>query len=289
VIVRYVDEDESELIEQEEWTKVYYVLDDMLPIAEGCLELPAAYRQRLARFAHHVLPRILALSPIVVAPSPAILDLFPGRPRLRLDPCLLQEAADLSHFDAVKGPRAPLKLAFLGTRSHGAGIDFLASALVDLAGRLPEARTTLFFGKHLPPALRRLGRIDNRQPLDWQEFRRFLAQERFHILLAPLPDTPFNAGRSITKILDAAAVGACGLYSDRRPFRGIVANGENGLLLPDDPSLWVGEIVRLAEDHASARRMAEAGAALARRLGDSQRLRRFWLERLGLARQATAV
>ena len=118
--------------------------------------------------------------------------------------------------------------------------------------------------------------------LERKDSRQDIARERFHALLAPLPLSPFNAGRSITKIFDAAAVGACGLFSDRAPFRGAVTSGENGLLLADDPARWVAEILRLSENPSDALRLAKGGAALARQLGDPQRLRNFWIERMGL-------
>ena len=283
VIIRYATPDELVKIEAGSWTRVFYVIDDMLPIAAQCDELPETYRAKLADFARDVLPRILTHQPTIVAPSQAILDLFPERPRELLDPCILSVADEFSHFPAgSSSPAAPLRLAFLGTRSHARGIEFLVSVLEGLAAKRANVTTTLFFGKHLPRALSSLVGIDNRPALDWPQFRQFLARERYHVLLAPLPLSPFNAGRSITKIFDAAAVGACGLFSDRAPFRGAVTSGENGLLLADDPARWVAEILRLSENPSDALRLAKGGAALARQLGDPQRLRNFWIERMGL-------
>jgi hypothetical protein len=262
---------------------VYYVLDDMLPIAARATDLPPEYRARLVRFVETVLPRIMALRPVIVAPSEAIRALFPGRTSEHLDPAALSIAPDHAHFDGAVTPASPLKLAFLATRSHGAGAELLASVMEEVAARGLPYRLTLFFGRHLPRKLHRLPGIDNRPALNWPQFRAFVARERFHLLLAPLPDTPFNAGRSLTKVLDAASVGACGLFSDRAPFAGVIEPGRSGLLLPDQPEAWAREILRLGGDLQSAQAMAQGAAELARRVGDRGRVRRFWLERFGIA------
>jgi len=283
VIVRYITAEELRWIDKHRSEQVFYVLDDMLPMAEHCSELPADYRARLASFARELLPRILDLQPTVVAPSQAILDLFAHQSTELLDPCCLTIADNFQHFGLAGPDRGPTRLAFLGTRSHGAGIDFLAPVLERLVGGRDDIRCTLFWGKHAPPSLAHRPGIDNRAPLTWSAFKGFLARERFHIVLAPLPDTPFNRGRSITKLLDAAAVGAAGVFSDRLPFNRSITRELDGLLLPDDAGVWCSEIGRLVADLDHTRKLAERGAACARRLGEPARLRRFWSERLGLA------
>lgn len=285
VVIRYATASELALIAGRRWQRVHYVIDDMLPIAGTCPELPDAYRQRLATFAANTLPRILDAGPEIVAPRPETLDLFAGLSRALLDPAYLHVAADHGHFERLATDRQPggSRVAFLGTRSHGAGLAFLGEIVAALERRALPVRLTLFLGKHLPATLRRSAIIDNRAPLDWPAFRRFQQTERFHAMLAPLPDTPFNKGRSISKLLDAAAIGAVGLYSNRAPFAGRVSDGVDGLLLADDPRLWADAIAGLHARPAHAQAIAVAGAALARRLGDPKHVAGFWGGRLGLA------
>ena len=99
---------------------------------------------------------------------------------------------------------------------------------------------------------------------------------------APLPESPFNRGRSITKLMDVAAVGAVGLYADRAPFRPAVTHGHDGLLLSDEPRRWAEALIGLAVDSRSAAALAAGGLRLAAQRGDRRRLRRFWAGRLGL-------
>lgn len=278
VIFRYVTPEELGSVRALGPEHVHYLVDDMLPLAHACEELPADYRLRLARFTRDLLPRILDLDPTVVAPSDAILSLFPDHLRERLDPALLAAAPDRDHF---AGP-GPLRLAFLGTRSHANGLDFLTPVLEQVLTGARDVTLTVFFGKHLPSPIARLRGVENHAPLAWAAYRSRMAGERFHLLLSPLPDTPFNRGRSLTKLMEAAATGAALLASRRAPFDAAIANGRDGLLIGDDPDDWVREIRRLAADREAARLLADGSALLAQRIGDPERLGQFWRERLGL-------
>lgn len=278
IIFRYVSIEELESVRALCPERIYYLIDDMLPLAHACPELPADYRHRLARFARDLIPRILDLNPTIVAPSDAILALFPDHARERLDPALLAVAPDLDHFAAS----GPLRLAFLGTRSHANGLDFLAPVLEQVLTSDRDITLTAFFGRHFPARIARLPGVENHRPLPWIDYRAHMEGARFHALLAPLPDTLFNRGRSLTKLMEAAATGAALMTSARLPFSTAIESGRDGLLLGDDPSDWVNEIRSLATDREAARRLADAGARLARRIGDPGRLALFWRERLGL-------
>ncbi len=278
VIFRYVTPNELDLIRASNPERVYYLIDDMLPLAHACRELPADYRERLVKFTREVLPLILDLNPTVVAPSDAILALFPHHAGERLDPAYLAVAPDRDHF----ADSGPLRLAFLGTRSHANGLDFLAPILEQVLTGDGDITLTVFFGRHLPTRIARLPGVENHAPLPWADYRTRMAPERFHVLLAPLLDTPFNRGRSLTKLMEAAAAGAALMASDRLPFSAAIKAGRDGLLLGDVAGDWVREIRRLAADREAARILAEGTTRLARRFGDPEKLDLFWRQRLGL-------
>jgi hypothetical protein len=282
VVVRYVTDRELEIIRSRPWAGIYYLIDDVLPVAGDCLELPSDYRRRLARFAATLLPRLLALEPVIVAPNPAILALFPNHVGERLDPAWLSPPGPPTAMDwRLDG--GGLRLAFLGTRSHQASLPHLAATMDLLRDRLPGARLTLFHGRQIPPRLARHPMVESREPVAWEAFHRTLRAACFHIGLGFLTPTPFNRGRSISKVLDHGSAGVAGLYSARPPFEGAVVDGENGLLLGDDAGAWADAVLALAADPARAARLAAGGRFLASRLGDPERVRRFWLARLGMA------
>ena len=154
--------------------------------------------------------------------------------------------------------------------------------ILEAMGTRDDLRCTLFFGKHLPSRLKSLPAIDNREPLAWEQFKQWSAQERYHIVLAPLPETPFNRGRSLTKLMDVASVGAAGLFSARRPFSQALEHNRDGLLLADDPVVWGTEIERLLDNLQATKILAQSAAITAQRLGSRQDLRSFWLRCLQL-------
>ncbi len=280
VIIRYITPAERDRISERRWRRVFYLVDDLLPFAAASLDLPPDYRKRLAHFCETALPHILALEPVVLAPSQAILDAFRPLRGERVSPCALALA---TCFDEDFWRRSPLKLAFFGTRSHAASLDFLRAVAEGLLKAVPAARLTLFFGRHAPRALRSLPNVDNRAPLAWPAFRALLSRERFHLGLAPIPDTPFARARSFTKLLDHAACGATGLYSDAPPFAEVLSGREGGgVLLPWRAGAWVETIAALDADRGRALALAKAGVALAARVGDRARLREFWAGRLDL-------
>lgn len=280
VIIRYLTQAERDVIKAQNWLHIYYVVDDILPAIAASTDLPADYRRRLDRFAATMMQDILAMGPVILAPSKPILDLFPKHGRELIAPCAL---ALCGSFPPSFWLEAPLRLAFFGTRSHNTSLGLIEEIAERLRERLPGARLTLFFGRHLPASLARLPNIDNRKALPWGEFRQLLSREPFHIGLAPLPDTPFARARSITKLLDHAAAGVAGLYSDAPPFAGAITHGRDGLLLPWDARVWVREIERLEGEREQLVGMARQGVGLARILGSPAQLRAFWLARLGIA------
>src|SRR5687768_6337176 len=50
VVFRYITPDELGRLRALDLERVYYLVDDLLPLAHACLELPAVYRRRLAQF-----------------------------------------------------------------------------------------------------------------------------------------------------------------------------------------------------------------------------------------------
>lgn len=282
VVIRYVDEEALAYITSKPRRPVHYVIDDMLPIAAECLELPDDYRTRLAGYAETLLPRLLALRPAIIAPSPSILALFPNLACSHLDPCNvvpLRPGLPVCEWPGGRG----LRLALLGTRSHRQSLGPLAHVAEGVRAALPQARLTHFMGAIGPHQLTANPIVEARRGLSWPDYRTLMTGEPFDIALTILPESRFNQGRSITKALECAAFGAAGLYSRRPPFADLISDGADGLLLPDAPEAWVEAIVALARDPARVRRLAAGGRDLAVRRGDPERVRRFWLDRLGIA------
>lgn len=274
VVLRYASDAELALLEAARPRRVLYVIDDDLDALSRSGELPAGYRFRLAGFVERSLPRILAVADTVLAPNPLLLRRFPGHATGIIQPSYCGVCEDFGHFEEG----AALRLVFTGSRSHVADLEAIAPAIARLCSHHPDVGITTFLGPAAPAPLRRCGNVVNRAALSWASYRQVMARERFHVALAPFRRIPTNECRSHNKVHDHAAFGAAGLYGDIVPYRQTVGHGRDGLLLPSEPAAWFDALDRLARDPTSARRLAEAGAGLSRRIGDPAQLRAFWCE-----------
>jgi hypothetical protein len=279
VVVRYGSKREIEALDELRLEKLYYVIDDDLFAAQTDLLLPSNYRNKLAAFTLNILPRILERAHEIIAPSQTILaaPAYGGHLKSLLDPAYIWLCPDFDHFVSV----TDIRCVVLGTRSHRADTESIASAVLAALAGVPKLIVTTFLGSYAPPEFRNHPRITNRAPLPWPAFREVLRSERYHIALAPALPTDFNRARSISRLLDHAAFGAAGIYSNQPPFSERIAHGKDGILVDGGPGNWIDALITLATDLPKTEAIAAAGRDLAERLGNPERVRRFWHERLG--------
>ena len=84
------------------------------------------------------------------------------------------------------------------------------------------------------------------------------------VLLPYRPDLAHAGSISPIKLFEAMAAGRPVIASDLPTIAEVVRDGETGLLVPPaDADAWAAAVRRLVEDPALARRLAEAGRALA--------------------------
>jgi hypothetical protein len=122
-------------------------------------------------------------------------------------------------------------------------------------------------------------------------FVNWITQQHWDIGIAPLADTPFNRSKSAIKTLDYAAIGLPVLASDRLVYRGSLADGPGGWLVPDGEAAWFVAISRLIRSAALRRQLADgARTGLARFTLAAQAAERraAWLSLLRDDRRATA-
>lgn len=138
----------------------------------------------------------------------------------------------LTHLDDLMLVLAPLRAAM---RRHGARLELVG---VSSDPVLPA----LFDG--LPLRLLNPG-----ADASYPRFPGFLRRAaRWDLAIAPLVDDPFTRCKSDIKLLDYAALGVPGIYSDVPAYRESVRDGETGLLVPNEPYAWEGALERMLGD-----------------------------------------
>jgi len=84
----------------------------------------------------------------------------------------------------------------------------------------------------------------------------------FHVMLAPLTDTPFNRSKSPLKALEAAGLGIPTIAADVTPYRDFVIPGETGFLC-STAAQWKRAITALANDEAMRAEMGRKAREVA--------------------------
>lgn len=86
--------------------------------------------------------------------------------------------------------------------------------------------------------------------MSYEKYKQYMQTHDFDIGIAPLSKTSFNERKYFVKYIEYSKYGILGLYSDTYPYKYVVENNENGILVPDSPDAWKNAIVRVMNDHS---------------------------------------
>ena len=256
---------------------VHYLLDDDLDAAARDPGLPTRYRERMGWVSRSILPRLLALADEVVVSSEELATRIRHRHSrvVTLAPALLVSPEVATPEATSDGWR----LGYHGTRAHLRDLEQISSALVSVLEAHPGLTLEVAMGRYTPASLRHHARVRTPDPMAWHAYLSHLKGSRLHLGLAPLWPTAFNAAKPHIKFLEIASMGGVGLFSRRAPYSNIVCDGEDGLLVDDDPADWQRCLVRLLESPRETHRMAQRALEKARDIGSPTLHRAFWSQR----------
>lgn len=180
---------------------------------------------------------------------------------------------------------APVRILCMGTSTHDRDYAMIEPALARLSATYHERVMIDILGmttsREIPERLRRLG-PPAQASRSYPGFAAWMSQYQpcWHIGLAPLADTAFNRSKSAIKTMDYTALGLAILASDVAPYRGSLADGTAGCLLPNDPDIWFAALDWLVRDQNQRRAFAAAGqsvfAAQATLAGQTEARQEIW-------------
>jgi glycosyltransferase involved in cell wall biosynthesis len=162
---------------------------------------------------------------------------------------------------AMPSQDQPVRILCMGTTTHERDLAMIEPALSRLKSEYDHRISIDLVGMttrtDLAPGLNRIGP----PPSAMRSYPGFVhwltsAVPPWHIGLAPLLDTPFNLCKSSIKAMDYAAMGLAVLASDTPVYRGSIADGPAGQLVPNTTADWYAALNGLLRDWDQRRMIA---------------------------------
>jgi hypothetical protein len=228
------------------WSGVAFLMDDDLPAAWRCRELPLDYRIRTsARFAHiaDLLMRVCDRLWVSTDTLQRRYCRWDARTLPPLHPFPPRAAA----------PAGCRRWCYHGTRAHQREMRWLRPVIAEVQARVPEAVFEIMGGAHARRLLAGIPRVEVLPPLSWPDYRRHCDRAQIAVGVAPLLPGHFNAARAHVKAFDIAHCGAVGLFARRTPYAPAL-DGSGAVFGDDDAEAWSNEVVALLTDDTARQR-----------------------------------
>jgi hypothetical protein len=229
--------------------KLVYFMDDDLMDPAALVGLPPAYAKKIRKLTIKQRSTLEALCSEFWVSSSYLAEKY-----REWSPKVLTPRPAMTNLLQTSGAT----VCYHGTASHQAELNWLMPIIKNVQAAKLDTQFEVFGDHSVNKLYRDIPRASILHPMSWSNYLSYTASVRRDIALAPLLPSPFNAARGPTKFFDFARMGAMGIYTDVEPYRGFVRDGEDGLLLPNDPGVWARTIIELVDDEPRRRRMAAA-------------------------------
>lgn len=139
-------------------------------------------------------------------------------------------------------------VCYHGSASHIKEIQWLLPIISEVHSRTDHVHFEIFGTASVNKLFKNIPRVSVLHPMSWENYLAYTFSHQADIGLAPLLDTKFNLARSPVKFLDYARMGAVGIYTNNHVYNQLIVNNKNGILLDNDPKVWVEKIIELSKD-----------------------------------------
>ncbi|WP_020400987.1 glycosyltransferase [Kordiimonas gwangyangensis] len=253
--------------------EIIYLIDDNLEALHDS-SLPDAYRSRLEGLRGGIYKDILARARLVVTSAQVIADSLPAGTQAHvMNPAWRGRLKPGKHLARAQ---ERVDMVHLGTGSHGAGYSFLIPVLEEVLAAVPHSHFHYFGNAPLLATLDGHARVHRMRAKTWAGYKRALPGFRFHLGLYPLVDTPFNAARSVNKILEYTLAGCPAMYSAQWAEARGLSDSKTAFLAPDDAGAWAERLKEILAAPAVLQSVYEGACAHYDTLNDLAAQRQFW-------------
>ena len=227
---------------QQRWSGVAYLMDDDIPGALVCRDIPFDYalwtsgRYWLAKNGLKQVCDRLWLS------TKALSERYASRGASLLQP---------AYVGRIR-PAAPIgnrKWAYHGTRIHIRELKWLVPIVAAVQEALPRAEFEVFGDAKVARLFSGVPRVKVMAPLPWVDYLDYCYTTNIAVGVAPMLAGPFNAVRSCSKAFDIARCGAVGVFSSCEPYAAL-ESCLGATTLDNDQEQWVNAIVNLLQNDA---------------------------------------
>ncbi len=156
----------------------------------------------------------------------------------------------------------PIRILYMGTRTHQKDLELFEPAWKAIKARFGDDVAFERIGV-VREGKRAIGtdvKVADASPGTdrYPEFVDWISREnRWHIGIAPLTDTPFNRAKSGIKFFDYSALGLATVASNLPPYQAVIDHSVTGVLVGAEPNDWVTAISQLIEDEAMRREIGQ--------------------------------
>jgi hypothetical protein len=224
------------------WCGVAWLVDDDIPAAWRCQELPLGYRLRTSGRFLWVERDLLSVCDRVWASTEALQQRYAQWKPVVVPPLYPFQARSAA-------PAGVRRWCYHGTRAHRAEMNWLKPVVAAVQRRVPDAEFEIMGGVGVRRLLAGIPRVHVLPPRSWRDYVEHCRNSQIAVGLAPLLPGSFNAARAHVKLFDITHAGAVGVYSRRAPYFPTLATA-GVVFADDDQAVWSEQIVALLLDDA---------------------------------------
>jgi glycosyltransferase involved in cell wall biosynthesis len=230
--------------------RVFYEVDDdlwrnQMIRSGGPMFLPRPVRRALEAYIDKLIERCDG----VIVSTPTLAEVVAKRVHRNVQ--VIPNAAPEWLCDYTPRPHEGVRIGWTGSVSHALEGDFRAMlpALRRVLDDYPETHA-VFMGYH-PPEMESWPRTEWHPWVPIDDYYEALAALGLDIFVAPLADTPFNAAKSASKLMELAALGVPIIASPHGPYRGAEELVSSYATSEAEWEAFIGRLVRSPETRAA--------------------------------------
>lgn len=263
IIVRYLNARWAKALRmhRSQLSMVAYFMDDDLLHPKHWAGLPRTYVKKLNKYCGAFLKDIRELASVYWFSTNELRQRYPFNSGQVLAPKPLVIDVERAHVLHPLRETGPIQLFYHGSATHEAEMNWLYPIIEKVLYQCTDLHFELIGNHTINQKFRHLPRTRILHPLSWANYLSHCHTLNGHIGLAPILPSPFNMGRSHSKVYDIARCGAVGIYSTPSPYIDTVLHQEDGILLKNDPDLWVKTITELTENRSKLNALRQASVA----------------------------